>query len=644
MKKKVCVFLTAVMLVTAVPFYAFANVQYYPGVNEEMCSASYWAEKRENPDNIIMTDEEIKAYNKAGIDASGTKLYDLETYPTTYNADTQSTMLQNGIMSDKPTRKLYIDGTIIDNDAYFESLRQAVQDTAYTGGERDVEYGICTKQGDVMGIPTTDLIGYNPTDPDSEYQISELKIGDACIIKQMCVVDGVKFFYIVYDSLSGWINADKIAVCQNREEWLDAWKVNVGDKDFLVVTCDKIVTEKSVKVPSTSEVKLTMGSVLKLVPENEIPKNIGERNSWNNYTVYLPVRDNEGKYVKQPALISQHCSVSKGFLKMTEKNILKVALSCLGNRYGWAGMLDAMDCSLYTRDVMRCFGLSIPRNTTWQKNVPNTLFDVSAMTDKEKQAFIEKMPVGAMFYISGHTMLYLGSENGVGYVISDMGSGVLPDAPLVDENKYEKTYTYSVTVVPLTIRRENGSTWLQNINSVVLPQEFAGHKYVEKTVAPTCKDKGYTVHTCRFCNDSFTDSETQTTSNHKYNKGKITKQPTFKKTGVKTYTCTVCKKTKTEAVPVLKNASLSNLKRGKKSFKANWKAVKGVDGYQIQYSLKNNMKSAKKKNIKGCQNTSYNFKNLKSKKNYYVRIRAYKKINGKISYGKWSAKKKVTVK
>lgn len=59
------------------------------------------------------------------------------------------------------------------------------------------------------------------------------------------------------------------------------------------------------------------------------------------------------------------------------------------------------------------------------------------------------------------------------------------------------------------------------------------------------------------------------------------------------------------------------------------------------------MKSAKTKNL-SRGSSSKTVKGLKSKKNYYVRIRTYKtiSINGskKTYYGKWSAKKSVKTK
>lgn len=99
-----------------------------------------------------------------------------------------------------------------------------------------------------------------------------------------------------------------------------------------------------------------------------------------------------------------------------------------------------------------------------------------------------------------------------------------------------------------------------------------------------------------------------------------------------------------------KKPSLKNLKKGKKSFKATWKKVTGITGYQIQYSTSKNFTKGKTKAVivKGSKNTSKTIKNLKSKKKYYVRIRTYKnvKINGKTVkiYSSWSKAKAVKTK
>ena len=78
----------------------------------------------------------------------------------------------------------------------------------------------------------------------------------------------------------------------------------------------------------------------------------------------------------------------------------------------------------------------------------------------------------------------------------------------------------------------------------------------------------------------------------------------------------------------------------KKQLKVTWKKIKGTK-YQVQYSLKKNMKKAKLKNTK---KNKIALKKLKSNKKYYVRVRAYKTVNGKIYLGKWSKKLAKTVK
>ncbi len=103
----------------------------------------------------------------------------------------------------------------------------------------------------------------------------------------------------------------------------------------------------------------------------------------------------------------------------------------------------------------------------------------------------------------------------------------------------------------------------------------------------------------------------------------------------------------TAAVPTV----LYSVSAKKKAFKYSIKSVKRASGYQIQYSLNSKFRTKKKykTKIKNISATSANTKNgtikkLLKKKKYYVRVRAYKIINGKKYYCKWSGKKKVKTK
>ena len=100
--------------------------------------------------------------------------------------------------------------------------------------------------------------------------------------------------------------------------------------------------------------------------------------------------------------------------------------------------------------------------------------------------------------------------------------------------------------------------------------------------------------------------------------------------------------------PSFSNTSIVSKAAKNNAFKVRWQKASSVTGYQIEYSLKSNMKSSKKVTIKKASTTAKTIKNLKNKKKYYVRVRTYKKMTVEgvkhTYYGKWSSKKTVKTK
>lgn len=88
---------------------------------------------------------------------------------------------------------------------------------------------------------------------------------------------------------------------------------------------------------------------------------------------------------------------------------------------------------------------------------------------------------------------------------------------------------------------------------------------------------------------------------------------------------------------VVDKPSISKVTAKKKALTVKWKKKSGVTGYEVQVSLKKNFKAiAKKATVKGAKKVTTTIKSLKAKKTYYVRVRAYKTVNGKKFYSKWS--------
>lgn len=126
----------------------------------------------------------------------------------------------------------------------------------------------------------------------------------------------------------------------------------------------------------------------------------------------------------------------------------------------------------------------------------------------------------------------------------------------------------------------------------------------------------------------------------------VTTSPTYFLAGYHTYTCYLCGysyKTKGDKKKILKAPKIYSLKAGKKKITVNNSDNKAASGYQIKLSTskKFTKKTTKTVKVKSSKST---VKKLKSKKKYYVKVRAYKTKNGKTVYSAWSKIKTVKTK
>lgn len=96
------------------------------------------------------------------------------------------------------------------------------------------------------------------------------------------------------------------------------------------------------------------------------------------------------------------------------------------------------------------------------------------------------------------------------------------------------------------------------------------------------------------------------------------------------------------AVPKLKKVTnLSVSSKTKNSVKLSWKKVPGARGYQVYRATS---QSGTYKKIGSTRKSFYTSKNLKSGKNYYYKVRAYRKVNGSYKYGGYSKRLKARTK
>ncbi len=464
---------------------AASTVRYMPDVTKEMSKASYWSDKVADPKKVLASDDEISELNQKIYNSSG-ETRDMAAWDQEgFDAKALVKALLKGAQNDSDYlwavgARYYPDGsTALSKEALYDKPVSLCSDPSVDpdSAEEDIrlyKFAVCTTRTSLTVFPTDQPFLTDPGDPDYDYNyLTQVKVNEPVILRtQSTPLDDGSFYYAALTMCgSGWIPADCVAICKDKEEWLSAW--NYPSDQLLVVLDDKIWTEESNLQPVTAKRKLPMGTRLQLATEEEAKGQIAGRSAHNNHVVWMPVRKDDGTYEKKLALIGENRKVSEGFPELTVENLMAVALNQLGDVYGWGSMLGTDDCSGYIRDVYSCFGLDMPRSTNRNNGVMKS-YRLVDMSDEEKAAFIKTLPPGTDLTFSGHEMMYLGYEDDKIYVISSLGTARMPgDA--------EITRIWGTVINTLDVQRRDGNTWLHHLNEAMVPFYSADHEdWVDK--------------------------------------------------------------------------------------------------------------------------------------------------------------------
>ena len=451
--------LAAAVLVCVIAPEALASVQLLPEVSEEMTSPAFWTQGLEDADLALLTIDEIQEINQRIIETPACRMPDMRAEPEPFDPESLRRAVWASAFDDAAGEM---------RSHYYDSEGHELSGTELLGlmeriGEVDeadvLRYGICVRRADLRSLPGDAFATDEQGDLNfNYYQIYGVRVNEPLLVKAVSK-DGA-YYYCDTECCSGWLPADCVAICADRDEWLNAW--DIPNEEAIVVTDGKVWLETTNVNADTSEVMLTMGTVLRRIAPEEYDPLVTGRAAIHNYPVWLPVRQDDGRYTRVMALISQNENVSEGYLPLTTDNILRVAFTMLGDTYGWGSMLNSADCSAYVRDIYRCFGLVLARNTTWQSAMPVYKVDVSAMDPGEKKAVLDTLPAGTVLYFSGHEMMYLGESDGQYYVISAVST-------VKDYESDNRLRLRSVTINSLDIKRMNGKTWLESLNLMLVP-------------------------------------------------------------------------------------------------------------------------------------------------------------------------------
>ncbi|WP_051033530.1 SH3 domain-containing protein [Acetivibrio cellulolyticus] len=416
----------------------------------KMLNADYWIDKIEDRDKVIMSLEEIQTYNKEIMETMSNVSYDLPNFSEKITRKSLTAHVDISF----PTAPCFINGIEV-GEEYWDKLRAQIN-TAAIKDENEVKFGFTVTRTNLKIFPTSDIVSDAANDfAFDQFQNTAVLAYEPVLILHQSL--DAKWLYIYMHNCSGWTLASNIAFSKDKATWL-AQQKSVEEGQFLVVTGNKIKLDYNFESPELSELEFSMGTILPLAEQSEIPAFVDGRAPYDSFVVKLPVRNEKGEVVYKLALVPVSKDVSIGYLEFTRENILNQVFKLHGDRYGWGGMLNARDCSSLVLEVYRCFGFRLPRNTESQVKCPGKTLNVEGLSVKGREAMLDELQPGAALYFPGHTMIYLGKDQGRYYVISALGMY----AEFPDGSKTANIIrTRTVVVNDLNVKRGSGKLWIE---------------------------------------------------------------------------------------------------------------------------------------------------------------------------------------
>lgn len=129
--------------------------------------------------------------------------------------------------------------------------------------------------------------------------------------------------------------------------------------------------------------------------------------------VITTISDENGKALLKRVSVAKEAIAPKP-LKLTGKNLAKVANELTNEPYGWGGLYQNRDCSAMLRDMFAPFGILLPRHSADQAKEGGVFIDLTdkSLDEKEKTIITYGIPYLTLLWKKGHIMLYIGQNQG----------------------------------------------------------------------------------------------------------------------------------------------------------------------------------------------------------------------------------------
>ncbi len=479
------------------PQASLTTVRLAPDVTEDMLLPSYWISRCKNPYEIKMTPEEIGFWNRSllnkSFDGKGQNTY-LITDLRSWDRFCTGKEIRDDLMKGNPKSPWYVKnkGEIhqlseedwlvyyrlmnydrLGSEAYF-LRKEGASDKVIEDADYPLRRGLCLYRTDLRLLPSRDFFS-NEKDLwyDDMAQNSGIQINEPLIVRWES--SDKKWLFVSTCYCSGWIEREAVAFLTDEEfdRYFDYEKKDPGS--FVTVTADRFTLreENYVKAPGDGQNPpalardFYMGNYLHTASwdDERFSQVFLPRIPYSCYLVEIPYKKaDESLGISYGAIPGGNCC--RGLMDFTGANVLTLAFSVLGDRYGWGGMEKARDCSEYLKDIFHCFGFIFPRNSRGQLAIPGRTFDFEGKSLSARKKLVSSSSPGDIFGFPGHVFMYLGEEGGKQYVLSALGSYCFEKPRGSSEEIKEFIINAnSVSLNTLDVYRKNGMTWLENMTS-----------------------------------------------------------------------------------------------------------------------------------------------------------------------------------
>ena len=370
-----------------------------PGLPAEVNFADYWIRSIPNPDDFILTPEEIKKFNSEN-PVKGTIIKDItEMSENCEGADIRRYLAEHARYLIEAN--YYITGKIPLEKSELHRII-ALMDTSSIPDAITIRFGIVLNR--TMGklwptmIPLFESIG------DNEF--------DQGVAAAVDTGEPVALLHTSKDGLWSFVRTSGFSC------WIPSSSVAFGDREtvreFVNSSPPLVATGHRVSVYGNPEEKTATGSI-------QMGSHLPVRTAGNDFCeVLVPGRGRNGELTAHIGYIRRSSDVSIGYLPYTFRNVFRQCFLLFNRRFGWGGMYEERDCSEYIKDVFRCFNIRLPRNSTGQSKASKAIVPLEGLDRETRLDLLGTLPGGiSLLYMPGHIMIYLGEIEGKPYAISD---------------------------------------------------------------------------------------------------------------------------------------------------------------------------------------------------------------------------------